>query len=78
MKAFAKNNYSKLAPIDDNVIVGLDEIWHFLHSKKTTLDLGSLLRTTKQLIDWECGARDAETFRKNVRANEKVERKDLF
>ena len=65
VKTFAKNNYSKRAPIDDSVIIELDEMRPFLRSKKD--EFGSVrayLRTTKQFIDWGCGARDAETFRK--------------
>ena len=34
VKQFAKDNYSKLIPQNESVIVELDEMWHFLHSKK--------------------------------------------
>ena len=40
MKSFAKNNYSKPAPIDDSVIIELDEMWHFLRSKKDEFGSG--------------------------------------
>ncbi len=34
VNSFAEKNYSKPAPIDDSVVIELDEMWHFLHSKK--------------------------------------------
>ncbi len=34
MKSFAENNYSKPDPTDDSVVLELDEMWHFLRSKK--------------------------------------------
>jgi transposase-like protein len=43
IKKFASKNYSKPAPKSDAVIVELDEMWHYLHSKKTNLGLESLL-----------------------------------
>ncbi len=46
-KMFAKNNYSKPALIDDNVIIELDEMWYFLRSKKTSLDLEGLPQNHK-------------------------------
>ena len=43
MKTFAKNNYSKPAPIDDSVVIELDEIWHFVRSKKDKFGFGKLI-----------------------------------
>ena len=43
MKTFAKNNYSKPAPNDDSVVIELDEMWHFLLSKKDELGSGKLI-----------------------------------
>ena len=43
VKQFVENNYSKPIPQNESVIIELDEMWHFLHSKKTSLDLESLL-----------------------------------
>ena len=34
IKSFAKENYVKPAPQSEAVIVELDEMWHYLHSKK--------------------------------------------
>ena len=65
VKRFAENNYFKPAPIDDSVMIELDEMWHFLRAKKRRVWIWkAYCRTTKQLIDLDCGARDAETFRK--------------
>ena len=47
VKSFAEKNYSKPAPIDDSVVIELDEMWHFLRSKKTSLDLESVLPNNK-------------------------------
>ncbi len=47
VKTFAKNNYSKPAPIDDSVIIELDERWPFYAQKKTSLDLEGLLPNNK-------------------------------
>ena len=40
VKSFAEKNYSKPAPIDDSVVIELDEMWHFLHSKKDKFGFG--------------------------------------
>lgn len=47
VKTFAEKNYSKLAPIDDSVVIELDEMWHFYAPKKTKLDLEGLLQNHK-------------------------------
>ena len=43
VKSFAEKNYSKPAPIDDSVVIELDEMWHFLHSKKDKFGFGKLI-----------------------------------
>ena len=43
VKAFAKLNYVKPIPTSDGVVVELDEMWHFLHSKKTKSGYGRLI-----------------------------------
>ena len=47
VKNFAENNYAKPTPTDDGVVIELDEMWHFLRSKKTSLALESLLQDNK-------------------------------
>ena len=42
VKTFAKS-YAKSEPTNAEVIIELGEMWHFLDSKKTSLDLKSLL-----------------------------------
>lgn len=42
LRIFAEKTYEKSEP-REAVIVELDEMWHYLHSKKQTLDLKGLL-----------------------------------
>ena len=43
VKTFAKANYIKPIPQSDAVIVELDEMWHFIHSKKQKSGYGKLI-----------------------------------
>ena len=40
VKQFAEDNYSKPAPSNESIIIELDEMWHFLHSKKDKSGFG--------------------------------------
>ena len=42
IKQFAEDNYSKPIPQNESVIIELDEMWHFLHSKKDKSGFGKL------------------------------------
>ena len=42
VRNFAIANYEKPAP-KDAIIVELDEMWHFLNSKKNNMDMESIL-----------------------------------
>jgi len=42
VKAYAKQNYVKPEPEGEAVIVELDELWHYLHSKKHKSGCGKL------------------------------------
>ena len=42
VKQFAEDNYSKPIPQNKSVIIELDEMWHFLHSKKDKSGFGKL------------------------------------
>ena len=42
VKQFAEDNYSKPIPQNESVIIELDEMWHFLHSKKDKFGFGKL------------------------------------
>ena len=45
------------------ILVELDEMWHYLGSKKNKLWIWKAYRReTGELIDWECGGRDKETL----------------
>ncbi len=43
VKAYAKTNYTKPEPKGEAVIVELDEMWHYLHSKKDRYGYGRLI-----------------------------------
>ena len=44
------------------ILVEIDEMWHYLGSKKNKLWIWKAYqRETGELIDWECGGRDKET-----------------
>ena len=47
------------------VVLELDEMWHYIQKKKNKLWIWKALdRNTGYLIDWECGDRDKETLEK--------------
>ena len=61
IKTFAKTHYEKPAPADA-ILVELDEMWHYVKSKKNKLWIWKAYRReTGELIDWECGGRDKAT-----------------
>ncbi len=44
------------------VVVEIDEMWHYLHSKDHTLRIWKAINhATGELIDWECGDRSEKT-----------------
>ena len=43
IKRFAEDNYEKPAPQSSKVIIELDEMWHYLNSKKTSSGYGRLI-----------------------------------
>ena len=49
------------------MLVELDEMWHYLGSKKNKLWIWKAYRReTGELIDWECGGRDKQTLSKLI------------
>ena len=42
IRNYARENYEKPEPAGKDVVVELDEMWHFLHSKKTNSGFGKL------------------------------------
>ena len=73
-----RKNYSKPAPIADSVVIELDEMWHFLRSKKDKFGFRRL--TAEQQNSSSIGNASRETLKhlENVRAIEKVDPKGLF
>lgn len=46
-------------------MIELDEMWHYLGSKKNKLWIWKAYRReTGELLDWECGDRDKETLKR--------------
>ena len=43
IRTFAEENYEKPAPQASEVIIELDEMWHFITSKKTNVGCGRLI-----------------------------------
>ena len=43
VKAYAIDNYTKPEPKGESVVVELDEMWHYLHSKKEKSGYGRLI-----------------------------------
>lgn len=61
-----KKIYEKPAP-GEAILVELDEMWHYLGSRKNKLWIWKAYRReTGELIDWECGNRDKATLTKLV------------
>ena len=47
------------------VVIEVDEMWHFLGRKSNKVWIWKAYnRDTGKLVDWECGGRDDETFRR--------------
>jgi IS1 family transposase len=63
----AKAYYEKPEPTGRTIILQLDEMWHYLKTKRCQLWIWKALdRDTGQLLDWECGRRDKATLKKIV------------
>ena len=66
IRNFAKKQAPKptLAP-GTQVVLELDEMWHYIQNKKNKLWIWKALdRNTGHLLDWECGNRDKDTLEK--------------
>ena len=65
-RSLQKKIYEKPAP-GAAILVELDEMWHYLGSKKNKLWIWKAYRReTGELIDWECGGRAKATFRRLI------------
>jgi len=64
VREFAEKNKEKPTP-GKAVVIELDEMWHFIESKKNKLWIWKAYdRITRRLVDWELGSRDSETLDK--------------
>ena len=43
IRNYARENYERPKPASGEVVVELDEMWHFVHSKKTNFGFGRLI-----------------------------------
>ena len=67
IRAFAKEHEQKPEPTGKTIILELDEVWHYLKTKRCKLWIWKALdQETGQLLDWECGRRDKATLKKMV------------
>jgi len=67
IRALAQQYQEKPEPTGRTSILELDEMWHYLKTKRCKLWLWKALdRDTGQLLDWECGRRDKKTLKKMV------------
>ena len=78
VKNFTENNYAKPTPTDDGVVIELDEMWHFLRSKKDKFGFGKL--TAGQQSNSSTGnvELEARILSKKCIIDKKMERKGLF
>jgi len=60
VKNFAKSNYIKPEPAGGSVVVELDEMWHFIHSKKQESGYGRLIVAIP--INLSTGSVEGETM----------------
>jgi transposase-like protein len=62
IRDLAKDSYEKPAPTGRTIVLRLDEMWHYLKTKRHKLWIWKALdRATGQLLAWECGRRDKAT-----------------
>jgi insertion element IS1 protein InsB len=67
IRAFAKEHAQKPEPTGRIIVLELDEMWHYLKTKRCKLWIWKALdHETGQLLDWECGRRDKATLQKMV------------
>lgn len=67
MRTFATDYDEKPEPSGRTIVLELDEMWHYLKTKRGKLWIWKALdRDTGQLLDGECGRRDKKTLKKMV------------
>ena len=48
----------------DAILIEIDEMWHFLKSKKEFGSGKHIAGKLEKIVDWQCGGRDKKTFMK--------------
>src|SRR5215475_3978256 len=67
IRTFAKEHKEKPEPTGRTIVLELDEMWHYLKTKRSKLWIWQALdRDTDQWLDWKCGRRDKATLKKMV------------
>ena len=67
-KSFAKSNYSKPKSTTAGAIVELDDMWHFLHSKKDKLGFGKpIARRQGNLLTGNASRESLKHLKKCIR-----------
>ena len=67
IRTLAQQYQEKPEPTGRTIVLELDEMWHYLKTKRHKLWIWKALdRDTGQLLDWECGRRDKKTLKKMV------------
>ena len=67
VRACAKEHKEKPEPTGRTIVLELDEMWHYLKTKRGKLWIWKALdRDTGQLLDWACGRRDKATLQQMV------------
>jgi transposase-like protein len=67
IRTLAQQYQEKPEPSGRTIVLELDEMWHYLKTKRHKLWIWKALdHDTGQLLDWECGRRDKVTLKKMV------------
>jgi len=62
IKTFGRQHFFKPEPVSDAVLLEIDEMHHYLKKSNKLWIWKAYCRDSSQLIDWELGGRDANTF----------------
>jgi insertion element IS1 protein InsB len=67
IRTLAQRDQEKPEPTGRTIVLELDEMWHYLKTKRHKLWIWKALDSdTGQLLDWECGRRDKATLKRMV------------
>ena len=57
-KTFAENYYSKPDPVDERLVIELDEMWHFLYAQKGKFGFGKIIAEQQSSLSIGNAARE--------------------